>query len=375
MKVNVNKIIKNTKCKGCGVKIQTTEPNKPGYIREDVLEKNPHNFLCERCYNLQHYNQNIKIAIDESEFLENAKRIAATKSLVVNIIDIFDLEGTVIPNINELFPNNKILLVANKYDLFLRSNRPSKIKRYIYDYLAKHNIKTNGLIVASAKEEISAKKIIMAIEKMTDCKEVYFFGMANVGKSTLMNSIMYAVDETNTFRLTVSNNPGTTLDVVTVKLKSGLELNDTPGIMNKCQITSYLDNDSLNKVIPKKFIKPRVYQLNPKQSLFVAGLATINFLEGEKSSFVMNFSNGLVIHRTKLSNATDFYQEHIDDILKIPTSEERSRLGSLKVHVFDVDGKKEISISGLGFVGITGKGKVSVMTYENIKVTLREPLI
>ena len=101
----------------------------------------------------------------------------------------------------------------------------------------------------------------------------------------------------------------------------------------------------------------------------------INFLEGEKSSFVMNFSNGLVVHRTKLSNAMDFYNEHIDDMLKIPTPEERERLGSLKVTKFDIDGKKEISISGLGFVGITGKGKVSVLTYENINVTLREPLV
>ncbi len=363
------------RCKGCGVKVQTIEPNKPGFIRADVLEKNPTNFLCERCYNLQHYNKNIKIAIEESEFLENAKKIAATNALVVNIIDIFDLEGTVIKNINELFPNNKILMVANKYDLFLRSNRPSKIKRYIYDYLLKNNIKTDGIIVASAKEEISAKKIIMAIEKMADFHDVYFFGAANVGKSTLLNSIMYATDETNTFRVTVSNNPGTTLDVIHVKLKSGLMLHDTPGIMNKNQITSYLDNDSLNKVIPKKFIKPRVYQLNPKQTLFVAGFAMINFVSGEKSSFVMNFSNGLVVHRTKLSNAMEFYNEHLDDILKYPNSEERERLGSMKVWKFDIDGKHEISISGLGFVGITGKGKVTVTTFENISVTMREPLV
>lgn len=369
------KQILKQKCPGCGVKIQITEANKPGYIREDVLEKNPYNFLCERCFNLQHYNKNIKIIIEEEEFLENAKKISQTDSLLVNIIDIFDLEGTVIKNINELFPNNKILMIANKYDLFLRSNRPSKIKRYIYDFLANNNIKTNGLIVASAKEEISAKKIISAIEKMTECKDVFFFGMVNVGKSTLMNTIMYAVDENNTYRLTVSNNPGTTLDFVTVRLNNDLNLNDTPGIMNKKQITSYLENESLNIVIPKKFIKPRVYQLNPKQTLFVAGLAMVNFLSGERSSFVMNFSNGLVIHRTKLSNAMDFYNEHLDDILKIPTPVERNKLGSFKVSTFEIDGKKEISISGLGFVGISGRGKVSIMTFENISVTLREPLI
>ena len=57
------------------------------------------------------------------------------------------------------------------------------------------------------------------------------------------------------------------------------------------------------------------------------------------------------------------------------TKEERERLGSMKVWTFDIDGKKEISISGLGFVGITGKGRVTVTTFENISVTMREPLI
>ena len=42
---------------------------------------------------------------------------------------------------------------------------------------------------------------------------------------------------------------------------------------------------------------------------------------------------------------------------------------------FIVDGNKEISISGLGFVAIHGKLVVEVVTYENIKVSMREALI
>ena len=65
----------------------------------------------------------------------------------------------------------------------------------------------------------------------------------------------------------------------------------------------------------------------------------------------------------------------VDDILKIPTPKERKKMGAMKVHTFDFDGKSEISISGLGFIGLTGRGKVAVVTYENILVSMREPII
>lgn len=367
------------RCNGCGAKIQTDNPKSPGYIRKDVLENNPNDFLCERCFNIQHYNKNIKVSIGEKEFLEIAKIISDEKNLIVNVIDVFDLDGTVLKNINNLFPKSKILLVANKYDLFLKSNKPMKIKKYVQEYLAKNQIKTEGIIISSAKEEIYARKVMKAIEEIVTDEKVYFFGTTNVGKSTLINSIMnlFFVEDDN-FKhplVTVSNNPGTTLDIIEIELPNGIVIYDTPGLLNKHQVTSYLETKSLKKAMPKKYVKPKVYQLNPKQTLFIGAFAWVNFLEGERSSFVLNVSNELAIHRCKLENANIFYNEHVDDILKIPTPKERKKMGAMKVHTFDFDGKSEISISGLGFIGLTGKGKVAVVTYENILVSMREPII
>lgn len=368
------------KCNGCGATIQSEDSKKPGYLRNDVLEKRQDDFLCERCFNIMHYNKNIKVAIGEKEFLEIASKISKEKSLIVNVIDTFDLDGTVIKDINKLFPKSKVLVVANKYDLFLRSNKPTKIRKYILDYLENNNIKTEGVIVCSAKEEVSARKVIKAIGEVVSGEKVYFFGTTNVGKSTLINSILnlFTIDSEGEYshpQITVSNNPGTTLDIIEITLPNGLVINDTPGLLNKHQVTAYLENKSLTKTMPRKYVKPRVFQLNPKQTLFIGGFAWVNFLEGERSSFVMNVSNDLVVHRCKLENSTEFYNEHVDDILKIPTLKERKKLGTLKVHTFAVDGKCEVSISGLGFVGINGKGKISVVTYENIKVIMREPII
>ena len=105
------------KCPGCGAVIQTLDPKKPGYIREDVYLRNQDDFLCERCFNISHYNKNIKVNITEQDFIDIANNISKQRALIVNIIDVFDLEGTIIKDVNTLFPKSKVLLIANKYDL------------------------------------------------------------------------------------------------------------------------------------------------------------------------------------------------------------------------------------------------------------------
>jgi ribosome biogenesis GTPase YqeH len=363
-----------TKCDGCGVKIQTTSPNEKGYIRSDVYLKNPDHFLCERCFHLQHYNRVADISISEKEFLANAKKIAASHALVVHIIDVFDLEGTIIANINELFPNNKIMVVANKFDLFLSSTKPNKILNYLRTYLKEQGLHAINVSLISAKSKQDVLRLLNKIYQLKDEEEVYFFGVTNVGKSTIINQIIDLV-ESKASPITVSNLPGTTLGLIKLALPEKTFIIDTPGIIHDFQMTKYLDKTTLNLVIPQKYVKPRVYQLNPEQTLFVGGFAVFNFVSGEKSSFVAYFANQIVIHRTKLINAAEFYIKHVDDLLLIPTETERQRLGKMIKHEFIIDGRVDISIAGLGFMSIVGQGKVEVECFEPIKVKAREALI
>ena len=121
------KILK-TRCEGCGIKIQTVDPKKPGYIDSEVYLKNPDNFLCERCFNLKHYNKYSETEIDEKKFYDNIDKISKTNALVVYVVDGFDLEGTFVDKIKEWFPKNKVLMIVNKFDLFLSSKNHQKLK-------------------------------------------------------------------------------------------------------------------------------------------------------------------------------------------------------------------------------------------------------
>ena len=271
------------KCKGCGIEIQFENPNQKGYINYQTYQKRVNNqqeILCERCFRLKNYNEVAKVEIDEESFYQIIKDNLKENVLICNIIDAFDLDATLIKNINHLFPNNLVLVIANKYDLFMRSNRPTKIKKYIANYLDTNNIKNVGLIVTSCNDDYSSLKVYDTLLKTINAhnlnKEVFLFGMSNVGKSTLINAMNKNINGSNEFK-TVSTAPSTTLNVSVVQI-GDLKIYDTPGIINKKQATYYLNKKTIDLVMPNKFIKPIVFQLNPLQTIFIEGFGSVSYL-------------------------------------------------------------------------------------------------
>ena len=169
------------KCKGCGVEIQFDNSNIKGYINKDTYNKrieNNQSILCERCFRLKNYNEDLKVEIDEESFYDLVKENVKENTLICNIVDAFDLDATLIDNINLLFPNNPILVIANKYDLFMRSNRPTKIKKYVTNYLDKKGVKYIGVVVTSGKDDYSSVKVyetfLKTIEALNLKKEVFY---------------------------------------------------------------------------------------------------------------------------------------------------------------------------------------------------------
>ena len=58
-------------CFGCGVRLQTQEPKKRGYIPQNVLAHNGP-VLCQRCFKIQHYAEDKNSeAFDKEGFLKD----------------------------------------------------------------------------------------------------------------------------------------------------------------------------------------------------------------------------------------------------------------------------------------------------------------
>ena len=270
----------NIKCIGCGATIQTEDVNKKGYIDKKVLENKKDNFYCKRCFDLKHYNKEQKIKTPLDEYLLNLKTIQKDKGLIVYIVDTFDFEGTLIYNINEIVNSSNILLVLNKIDLYLDSLNRNKIKNYVLKFLKEKQIKIKDIMLMSSFNDNDVEELFAKIKQLHNNKNVYFVGMTNVGKSTIINKIIkkYTGEEDI---ITVSNTLNTTLENIYIPLNDDCYIIDTPGLLNRNNLIYFLDKKTLEYITPKKYVKPKTFQINPGQTLFIQGFVKLDFIEGE----------------------------------------------------------------------------------------------
>jgi 30S ribosome assembly GTPase len=167
------------------------------------------------------------------------------------------------------------------------------------------------------------------------------------------------------------------LDMIEIPLDDEKALIDTPGIINHHQMAHYVDKRDFKVIMPKKEIKPRVYQLNEGQTLFFGGLARLDYVSGGRRSLTCYLSNELNIHRTKLENADELYKNHAGELLTPPRPEQIEEFPKLIPHEFSLkDGKMDIVFSGLGWVTVNEPGaKIVAHVPKGVNVIVRKSLI
>lgn len=362
------------RCQGCGAVIQTTDPKNPGFAPAAALEKET--LLCKRCFRLKHYNEVQDVSMTDDDFLKMVSSIRESKGLIVHLVDLFDVSGSLINSLPRLTGENEIILVGNKIDLLPKLVNKRRMMDWLRSQAKAAGIKVSDVFLISAVKGHGMEELTNKIETLRKGKDVYIVGSTNVGKSTFIN---YLIKQSTGMEqvITTSYFPGTTLGFIEVPLDEQAYLIDTPGIVNKQQIVHYVSNKDLKIITPKKEVKARVYQLNSNQSLFFGGLARVDFIKGDKTSFICYFSNELSIHRTKLEKADDLYVNHLGEMLTPPDEDTMDRLPKLTENSFRIedDGKTDIVFPGLGWVSVQGNITVRAHSPKGVAVSLRKALI
>ncbi|MRH43052.1 ribosome biogenesis GTPase YqeH [Aquibacillus halophilus] len=361
-------------CQGCGVQIQSEDQEKPGYVPNSATTNE--NIVCKRCFRLKHYNEVQDVSFTDDDFLTMIGQIRNTDALIVNIVDIFDFNGSFINSLQRLTGKNPIILVGNKVDLLPKSTNKSKLKQWMKKSAKDLGLTVQEVYLISAVKGQGMDELESAIEDYRNGKDVYVVGSTNVGKSTFINRLIDKSTGIND-AITTSYFPGTTLGFIDIPLDDTSSLYDTPGVINRHQMVHYMSDQDLKIITPNKEIKPRVYQLNEKQTLYFGGLARLDFERGSRQSFVCYFSNQLSIHRTKLENAENLYKDHLGELLSPPNSETMEKLPALKSQSFRLkENKTDIVFPGLGWVTIPeGNTTVTAHSPEGVSISIRPSLI
>lgn len=347
------------KCIGCGVTLQTENRDEVGYVPK-ITEKE--SLICQRCYRLKHYNQMLPITKTSDEFLEILHKISERNALFVKIVDVFDFEGSWLAGTPRFLKGKDVLLIGNKVDLLPKAWKPLKIKQWMRSQCNAYGLKVKDVLLISSKTKQGVEEAVETILSIRKNRDVVILGATNVGKSTFVNQIIQTLSDSSQNWITTSHFPGTTLDVIEIPLDEKTAIFDTPGIVNEHQYAHYVDEKTLRMIMPKKEIKPIVNQLNARQSLFYGGLARVDFVKGERNSFISFLPAGMKIHRTKLEKADELYEKHVGELLQPPFSDTKDDLPAFVEHHFIIkENDTDLVISGLGFVNVKNKGATVVV--------------
>lgn len=333
----------NKKCRGCGASFQIEDPLKEGFIKKENLEKST---LCERCFKIRNYGEYQKITKKNDDFFNILKEIDKTKDLVVLVIDVFNINKD-LTEICSYLKNNDILVVLNKRDILPLSVKNTNLLYYV----DKLGINYVDKMVISTNKNFNFDMLMSKINTYKKSKNVYVVGFTNVGKSSMINKIIYNYSD-SILDVTTSVLPSTTLSNVIVDVNDNLTLIDTPGIIDEGSIMNYLEPEQLKKILPRDEIRTITYQVRSKQSIFIEDLVRVDCEMYNNLSFY--FSNKLEIERI---------------------FGDSKKLQDLKRHDLIVFENQDIVISGMGFIKVTNSGRITVYTLPDVDVYTRPALI
>lgn len=357
-------------CKGCGIELQNTDKKALGYV------PNLDSDYCQRCFKLTHYGT---LTINMQQGIESEitfSKINALNAVVFWVVDIFSFEASLIPNINDKLPGKDIILVLTKRDVLPKTLVDDKVFEFVEARLAQENIQVKDILICGhmlKKSDASMEcidELSWAIANYREDKDVVFMGMANVGKSTLLNQLVEGSG------ITTSRNPGTTLDLIPLYQEEGFTIYDTPGIENPHSMLSVLPPEELKQVIPTKPIRPFVSQIFENQSFAVGGLARVDFKVQGDASIVGYFSRDLEIHRGKLDDADRLWKTHLNKMLKPSADTSVDTMVEWMAPNLKKGEKMDIVIHGVGWFCVNGKiQNIRVKVHNGISVSFRKAMI
>lgn len=320
------------KCIGCGSILQDTDKNKDGYVL-DINDK-----LCQRCFRIRYYNEYKNTIRDNNDYLKILDSIN-NDDLVVYVTSLLDIRLDYIDS----FKN--VIVVLTKRDILPKSVKDEKLIKYI-----KSRYNPLEVIVVSSVKNYNIDYLFDTLRQYKK-NNIYVVGTTNGGKSTLINKLIKNYSD-NDVVITSSMYPSTTLDKIEINIL-GLNIIDTPGLINKGSIVNYIDNNLLKKITIKKEIKPKTYQLNGKGSILIEDLIRLDY--DTKGTSMTIYVNNLVNIRF--------------------LGKDNNKLLDGKCNKFSLDNNKDIVISDLCFIKFTKNVNLNIYSNYDVLIYERDNLI
>lgn len=275
-------------CRGCGAKIQSTDPGQFGYVPEHLLGQG--SVICQRCFRMIHYGRHELGAVKADQALQAIAQGLDWASGVVLVVDILDFESGLPPEFLRLLGDRELLLAVNKVDLLPAQTPLPEVEVWVRRRLKSLGLSRVDVRLVSALTGYGFPALADAVAELGG--RVLFVGVTNVGKSSILERLLtmrIGGGQRKGIKPTVSPYPGTTVSVSQWQ-GSGLTFADSPGFVPQGRISDLVDAEWAVKIIPHRSLTSHLYPVSPGDLVLIEGLCVVECVEAGENGLLLGFT-------------------------------------------------------------------------------------
>lgn len=129
-------IMEQWTCSGCGIEMQHEDASQVGYFPKQLLTSIVHmkdlkKLRCERCFQMTQYGKISDAKMPYQEYEKRVMELRAKDLLMLQLVDVLDISGSLLPKARHVFGNKPVMLIVNKGDLIPERSGIRRLMRRI----------------------------------------------------------------------------------------------------------------------------------------------------------------------------------------------------------------------------------------------------
>lgn len=361
----MGKLRRVMRCYHCGAVLQSKKKNEKGYIGKDLLEADDainDVLYCQSCYEKMKVINTGMLAQDvDDEILKILDDAVATDAHILWVVDLFQFNGTINPDIVKKIKNLNVTIIGTKRDLFSKKIKDEQFIKYLTERFNEAGLKPNGVLLFGNEETITSNEYIKRLNKARAGHDVYMIGTLTSGKTSLINRMLKFYENKSKRLIKTVAYPGTSVKMLEIPLTNSAFFYEVPGFSLTNSVLGKVEKEVIKQVTPRKEVDSHSRALLEGETLLVGSLAAFSLIDGKPTNVKLYCSEMVEVKKVLTKNLETALSENNHKKSLRPVSD---RLVSFKdydlfEYKMENDGEiHDIAVSGLGWISFTAKGQI-----------------